>query len=849
MKKILLVLLMMFALSFIFACSDDKKDDDNKQQVNEFTVTFVANGIETVQTVKDGEKAVKPVDPVKEGYVFLGWYVGDALYDFEAVRGNVTVTAKFEEVKPEEKEFTVCFIVDGVKTEVKVKEGEKVSKPADPVKDGHVFVGWFITEEASQFDFETAITEDLVLFGEFNEIIKEYTVKFIADGVEEVQTVKEGKSAVKPADPEKAGYVFKGWFVGEEEYDFSAVTADVIVIAKFEEEVTLSPLELAKEAAVKELNRYIGFYDESEYTENGWATIQASYNAGITAINASLTEEEISEIVSNTKNTILKVPTYDEEQDMIFYEKVDATCDLLTELFNASDIKEFEYENYYTFKFTYEEALSRINNVETLEELEEIYNETVEAMNNIPRILFIRYYNIEDSKFKYASIYEMRLDLLNDYNKFTNSSYTLETIPTNDFQFIDYDAFYFSEGMTEKWGFLVSFFAENAKTSNNRTAYLLLYTSDSYDEYKNSTTYSGENTPYAISYEFKAFISGGVVRDGHATYGTNNYSDEDFCEKIWKYTEPLGKYKKGDSYEFPSPARKYQEFLGWYDNPEFSGDPITCITPEDNKSIDLYAKWTELTEEDLFNIFKDEKALELKEYVKNNKIKDNYSEEKWAELMAALDEAMADILSEESEEAASKAYEDGLAKVNSIKETIYTISYELNGGHWYFTSKEELTKQLLADYSAMKNETITIDNFFERSYGSITTFFNKYPQWVWLLDLLKDNCIEGKENQFNLSTGLTEAQVRSEIVGYMSNAQVEYAGYKSGDYSDESKYNDFFNYAVTKDFEYLEPTSNLMTPYKEGYKFAGWYENSDFSGDKVTSVDGTKTLYAKWENE
>ena len=42
----------------------------------------------------------------------------------------------------------------------------------------------------------------------------------------------------------------------------------------------------------------------------------------------------------------------------------------------------------------------------------------------------------------------------------------------------------------------------------------------------------------------------------------------------------------------------------------------------------------------------------------------------------------------------------------------------------------------------------------------------------------------------------------------------------------------------------------LNAPYKEGYTFAGWYTNADFSGEKVTTINAetTGTLYAKWIN-
>jgi uncharacterized repeat protein (TIGR02543 family) len=43
--------------------------------------------------------------------------------------------------------------------------------------------------------------------------------------------------------------------------------------------------------------------------------------------------------------------------------------------------------------------------------------------------------------------------------------------------------------------------------------------------------------------------------------------------------------------------------------------------------------------------------------------------------------------------------------------------------------------------------------------------------------------------------------------------------------------------------------SPLYTPYRDGYTFEGWYLNSDFSGEKVTSlseIDTDTVLYAKW---
>lgn len=59
----------------------------------------------------------------------------------------------------------------------------------------------------------------------------------------------------------------------------------------------------------------------------------------------------------------------------------------------------------------------------------------------------------------------------------------------------------------------------------------------------------------------------------------------------------------------------------------------------------------------------------------------------------------------------------------------------------------------------------------------------------------------------------------------------------------------FTCYAVTNGGTFNNsPTSNteLATPVKDGYTFAGWYESADFSGNAVTVPTVGKTYFAKW---
>lgn len=72
---------------------------------NDITYDITFDNIEnsyTVQTDKMGYLS-KPVDPIKEGFIFLGWYVGDEKVDFDKPFNKDTILeAKWDEIKSTE---------------------------------------------------------------------------------------------------------------------------------------------------------------------------------------------------------------------------------------------------------------------------------------------------------------------------------------------------------------------------------------------------------------------------------------------------------------------------------------------------------------------------------------------------------------------------------------------------------------------------------------------------------------------------------------------------------------------------------------------------------------------------
>ena len=118
-----------------------------------------------------------------------------------------------------------------------VKEGDRVSKPADPASEGYDFVGWAKSTNASSalWDFETeTVNSDMTLYARW--AITSHLVTFDSDGGTAVpsQNIAHGGRATKPADPTRSGYEFDGWFNATSEWDFStAITVSITLKARW----------------------------------------------------------------------------------------------------------------------------------------------------------------------------------------------------------------------------------------------------------------------------------------------------------------------------------------------------------------------------------------------------------------------------------------------------------------------------------------------------------------------------------------------------------------------------------------------------------------------------------------
>lgn len=175
-----------------------------------------------VEYVIQGKDATPPATPKREGYDFVGWSE-----DYTGISKNMTIYAMYETENPDAKKVTVTFYDDDQTTVLatrRVTIGDVVELPADPVKEGYVFIGWI-------GDVTAPITQPTSFYAKFEEKDGRFLVQFIDhDGtILSKQMVEPGEAPIEPKSPTREGYTFAGWLPS----DFSNITKDTDIYATY----------------------------------------------------------------------------------------------------------------------------------------------------------------------------------------------------------------------------------------------------------------------------------------------------------------------------------------------------------------------------------------------------------------------------------------------------------------------------------------------------------------------------------------------------------------------------------------------------------------------------------------
>lgn len=245
-KKLALIIAIMMVTMMVFTSCDFFEDLFGSEVT--YTVTLDANGGqlsgESSITVKEQSMVDLP-SPKREGYVFLGWYLGEGVNETkfkstDLVTSDITLKAKWmseEDVNGGVKIeiHTVTLNANGGtlpgESIINAQTYSTLNLPT-PTKEGHVFIGWYVGEGVNEslFTSSSLVTSDLTLNAKWAKA--DYTVTFVDyyGNVIKRDTVKYGEAANAPTVPRIAELClrFDSW-----DTDISAVTSDMTVKALY----------------------------------------------------------------------------------------------------------------------------------------------------------------------------------------------------------------------------------------------------------------------------------------------------------------------------------------------------------------------------------------------------------------------------------------------------------------------------------------------------------------------------------------------------------------------------------------------------------------------------------------
>lgn len=224
---------------------------NNKKQ---FSITYNTNGGTSIlkEIVFEGDKAIRPVDPKKDGYTFVEWQLDNKKYDFsKAVYKDIVLIAVWKENKKdsqessqnivEVKKWKVKISINSEITEYEIENGKVISKMPDlPTVEGMEFAHWLDIDDNIVFDPSTKINKNYNIKAVYEKKNTEEVlnstcvVTFNTDGGTSVpkKTIKCGEQVPLPNPTTKKGYIFVEWQLNGKKYDFnSKVNSDIELIS------------------------------------------------------------------------------------------------------------------------------------------------------------------------------------------------------------------------------------------------------------------------------------------------------------------------------------------------------------------------------------------------------------------------------------------------------------------------------------------------------------------------------------------------------------------------------------------------------------------------------------------
>ncbi len=169
-----LISIIIFLIFLLNGCVVDQYADVGEEDYQTsssltYTITFVSNGGTDIESlsVLHGNSISEPVEPIKDGYVFCGWYSDDEFtskYTFGSpVYGNTTLYANWDA----KHSFTIKFESNGgsyVEDLIIDSDVIDIGLPT-PIKEGFIFDDWYTDQSFSKrLQYGDTINHDLILY-------------------------------------------------------------------------------------------------------------------------------------------------------------------------------------------------------------------------------------------------------------------------------------------------------------------------------------------------------------------------------------------------------------------------------------------------------------------------------------------------------------------------------------------------------------------------------------------------------------------------------------------------------------------------------------------------------------
>ena len=291
----------------------------------EYSVTFKADDVVlSSQMVKEGDAAVVPNAPYKEGYTFVGWNGSPV---------NVHWDITLEAIYIPSKHMVVLVDFAGETVDMETRDhGDPLGIQPPPLIEGKEFKGWYVLDgsERKAVDADTAVTGNMLIIADWVSIV--YTVVFVDQDGEAVSTqqVAHGEAAKIPAPLTFGDMVFAGWSTG---VNWWYVTDNVTVQPLFLYSFTTEIPEIYSEADSEDDEDDEDDFDNVFYIKSSTqnATIYYSVESLSDALAKSVYEDEGFE-------SIFLPNVYTDDEPILITEDVRITAIAVAEGLNESEI-------------------------------------------------------------------------------------------------------------------------------------------------------------------------------------------------------------------------------------------------------------------------------------------------------------------------------------------------------------------------------------------------------------------------------------------------------------------------------------------------------------------------------